>query len=219
MYRIIDDLWNNARHVIDEYGGIDGFFKSLSDQPSHVADKLAPDWLSQKIFYQFFYDTSFRNNFLARLAEDDKAFAAAFLQGWQIWAETSPRQAAWVRLGFLPVDQIFEGSMPRVVNDIYNCISTISLDAFEEQFMVRTAFKLSEADKNIGGPEVLVMTGPLPSFLSTIGLMLKSLSLSEDEIGLFHFKEDRDALRAVLDRLDRIREALDELRTQFEGMR
>src|SRR5262245_17885529 len=128
----------------------------------------------------------------------DRSFAVAFLQGWEAWARIVPRQAEWIRLGLLPVDHVFEGPGPRVVNDVFNCISTISLEAFEEGFMVRTLLKLSEADKNIGGPEVLVMAGTLPSFLTTLDMMIRSLILNEDERGLYHFVEDQDALRVFL---------------------
>jgi hypothetical protein len=216
---IIDGFWNNARRVIDEYGGIGGFFGSLTDKPDDVVNKLAPDFMQQKLLYQLLDDTSFQTSALARLSEGDRSFAVAFLEGWEMWARIAPRQAAWIRLGLLPVDHVFEGPMPRVVNDVFNCISTISLEAFEEDFMVRTLFKLSEADKSIGGPEVLVMAGTLSSFLTTVGMMMRSLILNEDERGLYHFVEYQDALRAILDRLDRIRETVEELRTQFEGMR
>jgi hypothetical protein len=194
-------------------------WRNLGQRDKPLVNKLVPDLMQQKLLHQLLDDTSFQTSALARLSEGDRSFAVAFLQGWEMWARIWPRQAAWVRLGLLPVDHVFEGPMPRVVNDVFNCISTISLEAFGEDFMVRTLFKLSEADKSIGGPEVLVMAGTLPSFLTTLGMMMTSLILNEDERGLYHFVEDQDALRAILDRLDRLRETVAELRTQFESMR
>jgi hypothetical protein len=169
----------------------------LTDKPAVVVNELAPHSMQQKLLYQLLDDSSFQTSALARLSEEDRSFAVAFLQSWEMWARIAPRQAAWIRLGLLPVDHVFEGPMPRVVNDVFDCISTISLEAFEEDFMVRTLLKLSEADKTIGGPDVLVMAGTFPSFLTTLVMMMRSLILSENERVLYHFGEDQDALRAI----------------------
>jgi hypothetical protein len=49
-----------------------------------------------------------------------------------------------------------------------SCVSVLDLEALSEEFRVKTVFKLSNANKNIGGKSVLLMAARLSSFLGTI---------------------------------------------------
>lgn len=217
----VEGFCRAVRTGVAECGGSEGFFKTLTENTRETFRKVLPDGNDQRIFVKLLNDPEYYTIFLNQIiAEEDKRFMHNFFQGWKIWSESFPLEAEEIRLALVPtVDVLLNGPVPRVVNDVISCLSLIDLEAYAEAFMVKSILRLSSANKEIGGPNALVMAGRLTSLLGTITIMLNSLRLRGTEVGLFKVPEDKNAVVHVLTQLDQIERAIVDLRTQFENMK
>jgi hypothetical protein len=111
------------------------------------------------------------------------------------------------------------GSIPAMANDPQYCTSRLYLDGFTENFRVQTLLRLTHPNKELGGTDVFVLSTSLLRFLGTVRIMLASIKLQPSEIGLFKIPNDQNIITAVLEGLTGIRERVDDLQKQFEGMR
>jgi hypothetical protein len=80
---------------------------------------------------------------------------------------------------------------------------------------VKSVLKLVDSNKNLGGPDALVMAARLSSFLRTVDLMLESVSLRESELELIHIPTGRPIVDALLELVESIEATLKRLREQF----
>lgn len=217
----VDNFCRVIQNGITECGGPEKFFDNLTRDSRNTLRKAVPDTQTQDTLFKILSDENYRELFIVQIAtEDDRELINGFLQGWKIWSESYPFEAEELILFLIPSYDLLESPLPRESNEVYACASVLDLDAFREAFMVRTVLKLAYANKNIGGPHALMMTGRLSTFLITIKLMLRSVLLRGTESGLFKMPEDRTRpIASLLTQLGQIEEVVANLRRQFENMR
>jgi hypothetical protein len=216
----IDEFCRVLRNAVTECGGAEEFFKRLTEETQETYRKLITNPETQETLRKIIEDTFYQHLFINQITnESDKAFVEGFLQGWRVWSEFYPIEAEGIRLQMIEAGVLMRMPIPKFINDVFSCSSNISLESFGEEFMVSSIIKLAAANKELGGPNTLLMSATLTSFVETIRLMLNSLKLRDSEIGLFKISEDRDIISTILNGLNRVQESIEELRTQFENMR
>ena len=214
----IDEFCRVLRAVITESGGSDQVFKQLTDEPDETIKKLAVTIGTQNVLRNIIEGNA--NLILNQAGNDeDRELLQAFWGAWEVWSELYPVQAHAAKLVTIPASDFLSMPIPKIVNDVFSCTSSISLETFTEEFIVSSVLKLSMPDKDIGGPNIFVMSGTVESFLDTIRLMLNSIRLRGTEVGLFKIPADREITESILNRLDRIRTMAETLKTQFENMK
>jgi hypothetical protein len=114
-----------------------------------------------------------------------------------------------------PMRDVLRGPIPQSVNDVTECTSAVYLDTYTEDLHVKSVLKLVDSNKNLGGPDALVMAARLSSFLRTVDLMLESVSLRESELELIHIPTGRPIVDALLELVESIEATLKRLREQF----
>jgi hypothetical protein len=215
---VVDHLCSQLRAIVKEFGGPANFFSKLSEDSISVTRKV--DFQYREILSKLLDDTNFRVRFARQIGEaEDRGFVDDLLEAWDLWRELSPDDGQQVGMALIDPYEVLLGPTPDIVNDPQYCNSRIYLDSYSEHFKVQTSLKLTSPNKELGGKDVFVMSAFLPRFIGTVRLMLESITLEPAEVALFKIPDDRKIIVDILEELNRVRQQVDELQQQFEGMR
>ena len=216
----VNDFCRIFREAVQACGGPEQVFNNLAEDTRDVFFKLAPTIEIAQIWRNLLDNEEYRARFYLLINDDaDRELLRAFIDSWIIWRISYPDEDRMIKLFLIPSLEIVLNSAPSIVNDVFSCNSLISLDAFTEEFTVRSIFKLNAPDKKLGGPDVLLMSGRLNSFLETIRLMLQSLKLEGVENNLFKSIGKEDVILNLLENINAVETALSDIKTQFQNLK
>jgi hypothetical protein len=210
------------RGLVQENGGPEQFFQKLSDNTVGVISEFVRNHRRLgEVLLASLSNEDYRRRLVEAILDDgDKSFINEFFAGWDEWRRLYPVPYEFVELLLMgSLRSMLLGPIPEQVNDMWDCDTNLYLDAFRENLYVKSVMKLFRPDKELGGPNGLVISSSLESYLRSIQLMLNSLSLRDSEINLIRVPSGRKIIDETIEVLNTIEKTIGNLRKQFELMK
>lgn len=200
-------------------GGETKVAEKFGDTPSAVFEgAFADDRSHAYTFFQIVDDRKIRADVLASDIGVEKLNCLSSLIGfWEAWVAWNPHGADTYRTtcDTNPYDEIREHLSYRI-NDLYKCNVLVHYEPLSDEWWIRSRLRFAYADKTRGKSDELYMGCSLTSFIHSTRLMLISLRLTKQERQRVNTALSEQQRTDILRALDVTKEAIEELRKQFE---
>lgn len=213
-------LCTALKRYFDSNDGTVAFITKVTSSPyGAFADLFSKSREAAPIFFRLAADLDLRQMVLkSNIEKVDVENLSLLFDEWDAWARWDPERSNRCRSiigtnAYMRLSEIFRYSL----NDIYQCSGMVACEPTLNDIYFRGRLVLSNADKNQGGPDELIISSPLASFILSINVLLRALMFIKSEHETVMRAANQKNREDILSALDVVKNTLDGVRSQFEA--
>lgn len=208
---------NSLKSHFEENNASKSYFARLSEFDTQFLGNFLSSTKRKLTFSKLWNDKEFRGKYIVYCADEDQEFLHDYFNALDVWAASNPEALELIRKKHLKSmwNELRHAHYPER-NQIVDCYSSISLDSYIEDCVVRSVIHFRNPHFPANN-DVISSDQTLEGFFESAKILLESVELSEHEAEMFRGRISKGQIESTLSTLSELSKITTVLIEQFQS--